>query len=67
VAHYFDDQRFSFTFAVDNDIDGSILLNDLNHEVLKNDLGITSFGIRCNILKQVRGLQRKVFSFDMLP
>ncbi|KAK3815056.1 MAG: hypothetical protein J3Q66DRAFT_343721 [Benniella sp.] len=48
----------------DNDIDGSILLNNVDHEVLKNELGITSFGLRCNILSSFRSLQYEYKSED---
>ncbi|KAG0002602.1 hypothetical protein BGZ65_002505, partial [Modicella reniformis] len=48
----------------ENDIDGSILVNDVGHPELKDELGITSFGLRCNILKQIRNLQPPLKSED---
>ncbi|KAG0023593.1 hypothetical protein BGZ80_008918 [Entomortierella chlamydospora] len=41
----------------ENDIDGPVLLGDVDHEALKHDLGITSFGQRSKILAKVRMLR----------
>ncbi|KAF9172190.1 hypothetical protein BGX20_006169 [Mortierella sp. AD010] len=41
----------------ENDIDGPVLLEDVDHEALKHDLGIASFGQRSKILAKVRMLR----------
>ncbi|KAF9909297.1 hypothetical protein EC991_008808 [Linnemannia zychae] len=42
---------------IQNDVDGNILLSEMDHEALKNEFGIASFGKRCNILKQIQALR----------
>ncbi|KAF8937607.1 hypothetical protein BGZ58_002424 [Dissophora ornata] len=42
---------------IGNDVDGPVLLLDMDHDALKNEFGIASFGLRCHILKQIRILR----------
>lgn len=42
---------------VENDVDGEILLADVDHEALKNEFKIPSFGIRCKIINQILTLR----------
>ncbi|KAF9897731.1 hypothetical protein BX616_005076, partial [Lobosporangium transversale] len=37
----------------ENDVDGSVLIEDLDHEALKTEFGINSFGQRAKILKTI--------------
>ncbi|KAG0364266.1 hypothetical protein BGZ54_007692 [Gamsiella multidivaricata] len=41
----------------ENDVDGSILVNDIDHRALKDEFGLKSFGVRCNILKEIAKLR----------
>ncbi|KAG0326565.1 hypothetical protein BGZ99_009441 [Dissophora globulifera] len=52
---------------IDNDVDGSVLLADIDHEALKNEFGITSFGQRCSILKHIRTLRASTTLGDEQP
>ncbi|KAF9132650.1 hypothetical protein BGW39_011677 [Mortierella sp. 14UC] len=45
---------------IQNDVDGRILLSEMDHEALKNEFSIASFGKRCNILKQIQTLRGQV-------
>ncbi|KAF9137324.1 hypothetical protein BGX30_010336 [Mortierella sp. GBA39] len=42
---------------IEHDVDGQILLSDLDHEALKNEFNIASFGKRCMILKHIQTLR----------
>ncbi|KAH7046479.1 hypothetical protein BKA57DRAFT_466587 [Linnemannia elongata] len=42
---------------IDHDVDGQVLLSDLDHEALKNEFNIASFGNRCKILKHIQTLR----------
>ncbi|KAG0064558.1 hypothetical protein BGZ89_009020, partial [Linnemannia elongata] len=44
---------------IDHDVDGQILLSDLDHEALKNEFNIASFGNRCKILKHIQTLREQ--------
>lgn len=48
--------QYKTTFA-DNDIDGCVL-SMLTNENLKEEIGITSFGHRSKIIKQIKNLQK---------
>ncbi|KAI6658007.1 Sterile alpha motif domain-containing protein 15-like [Oopsacas minuta] len=48
--------QYKTTFS-DNDIDGSVLTM-LTNENLKDDIGITSFGHRAKIIKQIKNIQK---------
>ncbi|KAI1320826.1 hypothetical protein EDD11_009783 [Mortierella claussenii] len=51
---------------LENDVDGSVLLEDLDHEALKTEFGFSSFGQRVKILKRIWALRGEVM-LDNLP
>ncbi|KAG0090925.1 hypothetical protein BGZ92_001897 [Podila epicladia] len=42
---------------IEQEVDGEVLLNHLNDEVLKTEFGFKIYGVRCRMLKQIRLLK----------
>jgi SAM domain (Sterile alpha motif) len=45
------------TSLVDNDVDGPVLLEHVNDDTLKTDVGVTSLGQRVKIIEKIRELR----------
>ncbi|KAF8942356.1 hypothetical protein BGZ47_006560 [Haplosporangium gracile] len=55
-----DPQQVAHWLKSKHDVDGQILLFDMDHEALKNEFNIASFGKRCKILKHIQTLRGQV-------
>ncbi|KAG0294735.1 hypothetical protein BGZ96_000571 [Linnemannia gamsii] len=56
----FDFPEDTLQLFIQNDVDGEVLLADVDHEALKNEFQIPSFGIRCKIINQILALREPV-------
>ncbi|KAF9572501.1 hypothetical protein EC968_009725 [Mortierella alpina] len=53
----FDFSEETLNLFIENDIDGQVLLEELDHEALKSEIRISSFGKRCKVLQEIRSLR----------
>ncbi|KAF9926585.1 hypothetical protein FBU30_003833 [Linnemannia zychae] len=53
----FDFSEETLQLFIQNDIDGPILLEEIDHDALKNEFNIASFGKRCTIINKIRALR----------
>ncbi|KAF9288961.1 hypothetical protein BGZ68_010286 [Mortierella alpina] len=52
------EEKFDFSEeTLDLFIDGQVLLEELDHDALKNEIRISSFGKRCKVLQEIRSLR----------
>ncbi|KAG0208420.1 hypothetical protein BGX33_006248 [Mortierella sp. NVP41] len=53
----FDFSEDALQLFIQNDVDGQVLLLDMDHDALKNEFDVASFGKRCKILKRIHALR----------
>jgi hypothetical protein len=63
-VHQWAESTFEFgatlaTSLVDNDVDGQVLLEHINDDTLKTDVGVTSLGRRVKIMQKIRELRNR--------